>query len=382
MRTTTTRRAAAVPPPPRGTPPTPTPTDPAKLLVTSFGFSVSVPNPPPSPPKPLLPLPPAPPGEPQPPTGPPQPGEWGPEGPLRRAHTTEGEPGAAPPLGRGERRGQAPLSLPPPLYSPLTKGGEVIFFFFFFFGDFIIFGGLPCPHPLHTLATSSGLYRKKTKTHRKKTKPHNSPHTPFFLLKKTTNGKKKTKPTPRADPPVLPQAAGVEHEPSCSGLSRWDNISSPTLLLSAHPPWRSRGEGAPPTPPPTPPNLVQSGSCTGSSPGPPHPRHLGAPATDRDHPACPHFGEWGGECGWMDWGVGGGMRACVCKRVCRGRGAPGAVARVAPPPPPPRGSWLLSVTNGGGRVSWGCCRSVPLCCRWLLCRCILFYSFFFFFFFL
>lgn len=332
MRTTTTRRAAAVPPPPRGTPPTPTPTDPAKLLVTSFGFSVSVPNPPPSPPKPLLPLPPAPPGEPQPPTGPPQPGEWGPEGPLRRAHTTEGEPGAAPPLGRGERRGQAPLSLPPPLYSPLTKGGEVIFFFFFFFGDFIIFGGLPCPHPLHTLATSSGLYRKKTKTHRKKTKPHNSPHTPFFLLKKTTNGKKKTKPTPRADPPVLPQAAGVEHEPSCSGLSRWDNISSPTLLLSAHPPWRSRGEGAPPTPPPPPQTLYSLEAAPGAH------RDLRIHGTWERRPRTvttrrvPILGNGGGNVdGWIGGWGGGCVR--VCASVCAGVGGHPGPWHVWLPPP-------------------------------------------------
>lgn len=63
----------------------------------------------------------------------------------------------------------------------------------------------------------------------------------------------------------------------------------------------------------------------------------------------------------------------MCVRVCvPGRGAPRAAARAAAPRP---GSRLLSVTNGGAR---GRCRSTPLCCRWLLCRCILFYSFFFF----
>lgn len=122
-RTTTTRRAAAVPPRPRGIPPTPTPTDPARLLVTSFGFSVLVPDLPHASAK-ALPPPPAPAG--CSPPGTPRPGS-GAAGTLGRAHTTGGSRGLLCPWAGGEEG--APPSLPPPLYCPLTEGGEVIYFF-------------------------------------------------------------------------------------------------------------------------------------------------------------------------------------------------------------------------------------------------------------
>lgn len=317
-RTTTTRRAAAVPPRPRGIPPTPTPTDPARLLVTSFGFSVLVPDQPQPLRKPFLLL--LPPGGLQPPWDP-RPGSGGWRDPRPCSHY-RGEPGAALPLGRG-RGGGTPVPPPTPLLSPYRgRGSDFFFLRFRYFWRVASSSPLPPPSPPAPDVTETKQKQEKI--------PAPLPFF-FFFIKNPPQMEKPRSATPwrrpsgplRSPPvpsrPLLsrPGAAGARR----SGLSLGQRLCPP--------PRTPRGPQ-----PPEPRTAWRLHRHSASA-------ALGAPAAGRDP------------------GVGG-----VRVSVCVGWG-PRAARLPAP---------VLDAQcdQGGGAAG------PPRCCWWLLCRCILFCSFFFF----
>lgn len=195
------------------------------------------------------------------------------------------------------------------------------------------------PYPHNPLATSSGLSRKRRKTHRKKKKPTTPPHT-FFLIKNPRNGKKI--PSPRS-----PSGGGRGARAEALRTQPMGQCLLATPQPSAHP----QHLGGPPHPPKNPCTVWKlprelPGNSTSTA--------LGSAGDGQD-----------GDPRRVPDGVGGAWGGGVCVSASGSRGGTGAA--------PARG-WRLSVTKGGRGVP-------PLCCRWLLCRCILFYFVFVFFFF-